>query len=160
MNELIRYPASRKVQQNAPLSPRSRANLVIEQVEHLAEEASSRALPSPTSPEFVRRVIEARAARRRYFDGDLFADPAWDILLELYVLEHEQRRTSVSKLSVSAAIAATTAIRWLDKLQSEGLIEREADPLDARRVWVSLSEQGLGAMTAYLEELAGSASPL
>lgn len=160
MSELTRALGVRHGQPGTSLNPRSRADLVIDQVEHLAQEASSRRPPSPTSPGFVRRVIDARAARRRFFDGDLFADPAWDILLELYALGCEQRRMSVSKLSIVAAIPATTTLRWLDKLQAESLIERESDPLDARRVWVKLSDYGLAAMTAYLEELAHGATPL
>lgn len=157
MNQQFRYP--RAVQQATSLSPRARADVVIEQVERLAEEAGSRRSAPPTSPAFVRRIIEARRARRAYFAADLFADPAWDILLELYVLDREQRRTSVSKLSLAAAIPQTTALRWLDRLHGEGLIERELDPLDARRVWVKLSEEGMTAMSAFLSELA-KAPPL
>ena len=160
MNELIRFRPTRGPQHGASLSPRSRADLVIEQVERLAEEASTQDIASSTSPAFVRKVIEARAARRRFFDSELFADPAWDMLLELYALDGEQRRTSISKLSVGAAIPPTTALRWLDKLHSEGLIEREADRLDARRVWIKLSDEGVAAMTAYLGELAKGAIPL
>ena len=113
-----------------------------------------------TSPQFVRRAIAARAARQRYFASDLFADPAWDILLELYALECEQRRTSVSKLCIAAAVPSTTALRWIDKLYADGLLSRSADPLDGRRVWVSLSPQGLEAMLAYLESISMFGVPL
>ena len=112
----------------------------------------------PTSAQFVRRVIAARNARRRFFDGDLFADPAWDILLELYALQCEQQRTSVSKLCLAAAVPTTTALRWIDKLHSIGLIERDADPLDARRIWVALSVEGSEAMKSYLLELGQAAA--
>lgn len=145
-----------RFQQTREPDPRSRVALIMAQVERLAEEASATELPAATSPHFVRRVLAARAARRQFFDGDLFADPAWDILLELYALRCEQRRTSVSKLCLAAAVPATTALRWIEKLHSEGLIEREADPLDGRRIWVVLSDQGFEAMKAYLQQLAGT----
>jgi hypothetical protein len=134
--------------------------MIMGHVAQLAEQASTSEVRSrsTTSAGVVRRVIEARAARRRFFDGDLFADPAWDILLELFALRCEQRRTSVSKLCIAAAVPATTALRWIDKLQSDGLVEREADPFDARRVWVALSDRAHEAMQAYVEEIAGAIS--
>lgn len=147
-------------QNRQELDPRSRVAVIMGHVERLAEEASTLEAPTKTTAAFVRRVIDARAARRRFFDSDLFADPAWDILLELYALRCEQRRTSVSKLCIAAAVPSTTALRWIDKLQSDDLVEREADPFDARRVWVALSEKGLEAMRSYLQQLAGGAMPL
>ncbi len=131
------------------LDPRSRVALIMTNVERLAEEASCMALPSATSANLVRRIIDARTARRRFFGSDLFADPAWDILLELYALRCDQRRTSVSKLCLAAAVPPTTALRWIDKLHGDGLVEREPDVFDGRRIWVSISERGFGAMKSY-----------
>lgn len=107
----------------------------------------ARAGPDST---LVRSIIKARALRRKFFDDQLFADPAWDILLELYALKCEFTRVSVSKLSVSAHVPCTTALRWIDKLESEGLVERAADPLDGRRIWIDLSELGWTRMRNYL----------
>lgn len=138
----------------------SRVAVIMAELGRVAEEANARqAIPS-ASPQFVRRVIAARAARRQFFNTDLFADPAWDILLELYALECEQRRTSVSKLCIAAAVPGTTALRWIEKLHSDGLIVRTADPLDARRVWVSISTSGFKAMSSYLQELSSGSMPL
>ncbi len=136
--------------------------MIMGHVEQLAVQASTNELATTVrrnpgaSVAVVRRVIEARAARRRFFDGDLFADPAWDILLELFALRCEQRRTSVSKLCIAATVPATTALRWIDKLQRDGLVEREADPFDGRRIWVALSDRAFDAMQAYLTEIVGT----
>ena len=102
----------------------------------------------------IRTIIKARALRRELFDGDLFADPAWDMLLELYALTCEGGRISVSKLSFAAGVPATTALRWIDKLEAEGLVVRFEDPLDARRVWISLSDSGYSGMQAFAESIA------
>ena len=123
-----------------------------------AEEAPPGGLAPTGSAELVRRIIDARSRRRRYFGDELFADPAWDILLELYALHCDQRRTSVSKLSIGAAVPTTTALRWIDKLHHDGLVEREPDPRDARRVWVALSDRGFRAMQSYLRAIGGSAT--
>ena len=104
--------------------------------------------------EFARSIINARALRRELFDGNLFADPAWDMLLELYALACEGRRISVSKLSFAAGVPATTALRWIDKLESEGLVVRFEDPLDARRIWITLSQSGYSAMESFVERVA------
>jgi len=91
--------------------------------------------------------------RRQAFAADLFADPAWDMLLELYAIKCEDRRISISKLSFAAGVPSTTALRWIDKLEVEGLVVRTEDPMDARRVWIALSPSGLAAMDSYLRRI-------
>jgi DNA-binding MarR family transcriptional regulator len=142
------------------LDPKSRVAVVMAQVQSLAEQALATDVAAPTSPEFVRQVIAARTARRQFFEGDLFADPAWDILLELYALRCEQRRISVSKLCMAAGVPGTTALRWIEKLHKDSLIERSADPLDARRVWVTISDPGFELMRRYLQQLRSGSLPL
>ena len=101
------------------------------------------------SAEPVRAVIAARARRNQHFDPLLFADPAWDILLELYASSLEQRRVSVSKVCGSAAVPATTALRWICKMENDGLVLREPDPFDRRRIWISLSPIAMRSMDNY-----------
>lgn len=121
-------------------------------LEALSEATMDRA-PQLASDNLARSIMSARALRGKHFAASLFSDPAWDLLLELYALEREGQRASVSKLCVSAAVPATTVIRWIDKLSSDGLVVRSEDQLDRRRVWVSLSRSGFDAMTQYLEEV-------
>lgn len=156
MHNLMPAPDIDRHHYGRELDPRSRVALIMANVERLAEEASFVTSGSAPSPQFVRRIIDARAARRHFFSDDLFADPAWDILLELYVLRALQQRTSVSKLCLAAGVPTTTALRWIEKLHSEGLVEREPDRLDGRRVWIALSDTGFEVMTAYLEAIGGS----
>jgi DNA-binding MarR family transcriptional regulator len=112
-----------------------------------------RPLRQARDAQFVRSIIRARALRREIFNPDLFADPAWDMLLELYALTCEGGRISVSKLSFAAEVPATTALRWIDKLDAEGLVVRFEDPLDARRIWISLSDSGYSAMECFVERV-------
>ena len=106
----------------------------------------------------ARSLIKLRSARRRFFRDDIFSDPAWDMLLELYALEGEGRRVSVSKLSLASGVPGTTALRWLDKLEAQSLVVREDDPADGRRVWIKLSPSGASAMDSYFRELAAQPS--
>ena len=64
------------------------------------------------SIEAVQQVIRARRLRARFFDEELFADPAWDMLLDLLQAEIAQHRVPVSSLCIAAAVPATTALRW------------------------------------------------
>lgn len=101
----------------------------------------------------VASAVRARGERNAYFGSDLFSDPAWDILLELYLSELLQRPISVSKVAMATTVPSTTVIRWLAALEDKGLVIRQSDNLDGRRVWVSLSEAGSLAMRAYFEAL-------
>ncbi|RZV53252.1 MAG: MarR family transcriptional regulator, partial [Sphingomonadaceae bacterium] len=86
----------------------------------------------------VRRTISLRRLREDIFPKGLFADPAWDMLLDLYGAHIAQHRVPVSSLCVAAEVPATTALRWISKLDRMKLINRERDPHDARRVFISL----------------------
>lgn len=108
--------------------------------------------------ETVRNVIEARRLRSQFFDGELFADPAWDMLLDLFHAEVAQRRVPVSSLCIAAAVPATTALRWISTMTDTGLFRRRADPHDGRRVFVELTPEASKAMRGYFNEIGKPAS--
>jgi DNA-binding MarR family transcriptional regulator len=101
----------------------------------------------------VRQVIRARRLRARFFDEELFADPAWDMLLDLLQAEIAQHRVPVSSLCIAAAVPATTALRWIKTMTDVGLFKRRADPHDGRRVFVELSSDASKAMRRYFGEV-------
>ncbi|QIK96348.1 hypothetical protein G7076_07725 [Sphingomonas sp. HDW15A] len=102
--------------------------------------------------EKVRAVIRARRLRSRYFSEDIFADPAWDMLLDLLQAEIAQHRVPVSSLCIAAAVPATTALRWIRTMTDAGLFRRRADPHDGRRIFVELSPSASAAMRQYFAE--------
>ena len=105
------------------------------------------------SAETVRTIIRARRLRSRYFEEDLFADPAWDMLLDLLQAEIAQLRVPVSSLCIAAAVPATTALRWLKTMTQRGIFVRRADPHDGRRVFVELAPQASQALRRYFAEV-------
>jgi hypothetical protein len=107
----------------------------------------------PLSVETVRNVIRARRLRARYFPEDLFADPAWDMLLDLLQAEIAQLRVPVSSLCIAAAVPATTALRWLKTMVAKGVFIRRADPHDGRRVFVQLAPEASQALRRYFAEV-------
>lgn len=113
-------------------------------------------------PRMSRRVYgdlarEAYAVRRRrttiFDNNELFGEPAWDILLDLYIANVEDKSVSVSSACIGSAAPPTTGLRWLGVLSEQGLIAREHDPEDQRRVLVRLTEKGLCAMDEYFASL-------
>jgi len=103
--------------------------------------------------ETVRSVIRARRLRGRFFPEQLFADPAWDMLLDLLQAEIAQLRVPVSSLCIAAAVPATTALRWLKTMTERGIFVRRADPHDGRRFFVELSQDASAAMHRYFAEV-------
>ena len=104
------------------------------------------------SVETVRAVIRARRLRSRYFPEELFADPAWDMLLDLLQAEIAHLRVPVSSLCIAAAVPATTALRWLKAMTSQGLFVRRADPHDGRRVFVELAPDTSQTLRRYFAD--------
>lgn len=98
----------------------------------------------------VRAIIRARRLREQHLGKDLFADPAWDIMLDLFAAKLEKRRVAVSSLCIAAAVPPTTALRWIKTLTDCGHLVRAADPQDGRRVYIELSPKAAAGMEAYL----------
>ena len=108
----------------------------------------------------MRRIIRQRQLRARFFDGELFADPAWDMLLDLTAARAEHRRVSVTSLCIAAAVPATTALRWIQQMTDMGILQRQADPVDKRRAFITLADDVADAMARYFEELGKDAAKI
>ena len=98
----------------------------------------------------IRAIIRLRRLRDRFFRSDLFADPAWDMLLDLMAARLERIRVAVSSLCIAAAVPPTTALRWIKTMSDNGMFVRVADPEDGRRVFIQLSDGAASGMAAYL----------
>lgn len=118
--------------------------------------------PRPPLPEprLVRRIIRQRRMRDRFFDSDLFADPAWDILLDLTAARAEHIRVSVTSLCIASGVPPTTALRWIGQMVDAGLLERVEDEADRRRAFIALSDRTADAMARYFAELGRGADKL
>ncbi len=92
-----------------------------------------------------------RKNRRKYCnDVDLFGEPAWDILLDLYYAAFMGYNISVKSACIASEVPATTAIRYLDKLEMQGLIARSRCFDDRRMVFVKLTKCAVEQMEKYL----------
>jgi DNA-binding MarR family transcriptional regulator len=98
----------------------------------------------------LNRVLRTRMFRSRFFASELFSDPAWDILLTLYETELAQRRISVSNVCFAAQVPVTTGLRYIETLCRQGMVSRTPDPIDARRIFLSLTSEGSLAMQCVI----------
>lgn len=97
----------------------------------------------------VRGLLQARRLRDRYLPPDLFADPAWDMILDLMAARLAGKRVSVSSLCIAAAVPPTTALRWIGQLTERGIFVRANDPADARRVFITISDEAAENVAAW-----------
>lgn len=98
----------------------------------------------------VRTYLKARRQREDLLPAELFAEPAWDLLLDLYAANLEGVPVSVSSACIAAAVPPTTALRWLSKLEELSLVQREDDAADARRTYLRLSPEADEAIERWL----------
>jgi DNA-binding MarR family transcriptional regulator len=104
-------------------------------------------------------IVRMRSVRDRMLGQKIsFADPAWDLLLDLYVAELRGPTLSVSDACVGARVPATTALRWLNHLHAAGAIERIPDPRDKRRVMLRLTPGQISRLDDFFDELIASTS--
>jgi len=99
----------------------------------------------------VRRVLAARRIRERQLGEDLFADPAWDLLLEAFASDLGQKRTTVSELCQATNVPQSVAIRWIKKLEQDEWLIRSQDEQE-----LELTPQGAARLRRYFE-VVGSA---
>jgi DNA-binding MarR family transcriptional regulator len=106
--------------------------------------------------EHARQIRFSRDLRQKSFDRNIFGEPAWDILLALYVIDGDQRRLNNGELAKLTGLAMAIALRWLDYLEEQGLIDRNPNPFDQRTAYVELSNNGRDAMDRYLMQMRGA----
>ena len=97
------------------------------------------------SEDHIVSVIMARRGREAIFGADLFSDPAWDILLELYAAYLGGRETSVSELAASIGTPPPTTTRWACALQAQGFVWCD-DFSEQKRLRIGLTAEGAARM--------------
>ncbi|WP_289297524.1 response regulator [uncultured Reyranella sp.] len=143
---------------------------LIRQMQHAQSPASGEAAPAtvrapradatPVDPVLRRReaLKELKAIRRdrsAHFPADLFSDPCWEMLLDLYDARLAAEEVTVTSLGAASGVPLTTALRRMEALQAHGLIDRVEDRGDKRRTIMRLTEQGLRAVENFFEAYLG-----
>lgn len=98
-------------------------------------------------------IYSLRRMREKFIDGDLFSEPGWDIILNLFIARSEGRMLTVSAACRGGCVAPTTALRWIDRLEEIGFLRRENNPDDQRIIWVVMTDAGFEKASSLLSAI-------
>jgi Fic family protein len=107
--------------------------------------------------EAARQLYQSRRLRDRIFGISLFADPAWDILLDLFIAKREGRKVTISSACAAASAPTSTAARHIAHLVQKRLVVRVSRQEDARSSYLELTAAGDRKLTQLFREVEQSA---
>ncbi|QXT34858.1 hypothetical protein KV697_13845 [Sphingomonas sanguinis] len=128
-------------------------------LDHAPRSVRRRFVLPPTegdSQEAVARMLYEQRRMRAEAFGDhstVFVEPAWDLLLDLFLARAEGRIVSASATSIGACVPPTTALRCVGALRRRGLVTTRPHPTDRRMKVVELSPDGAAMVERYLSML-------
>lgn len=106
-----------------------------------------RKLPEQNLTAIAERVYRVRRRRDALmtarFGGEIFSDPAWDIILDLYIHNSKNQDVSVTSVCSASMVPITTALRYITVLSERGLIERSKNPKDGRSYLLRLTPEAI-----------------
>lgn len=102
----------------------------------------------------IHALTDRRSRSDHFANPNFFGEPAWDILLDLYIHQVRNEAVTVRSTIIGSGASSQTAIRWLNILEAEDLVKSEQDPGDANRVLLRLTAEGYEGLTRYFETVA------
>ena len=103
--------------------------------------------------EAARRSLAALRERERLFGAGLFTDPAWTILLQLFVAGEEGREVKAGCVCAAAAVPDTVALRCIALLVSAKLVKRRPHGQDAEGTYLELTHTGQARLCDYFNRV-------
>jgi DNA-binding MarR family transcriptional regulator len=133
----------------------------VEQIERLLTPQATGELGRQRTrlADFVARMRRLRVRRNELIGAPLFRDPAWDMLLELFVAQENGRKVTVSSLCYASGVPPTTALRQIARMEEHGLVDRYGDHSDLRRSYVRLTDCATARMSKVAEMLLAQTPP-
>lgn len=102
----------------------------------------------------AKKQLRDRQLRRQFFSRAIFGEPAWDVLIVLYISEFSGRQLTVGRLVDWIEAPLSTTQRWIAYLEKERLVAKESHPADKRMAYVRLLDKGRAILEEYLAALA------
>jgi hypothetical protein len=98
----------------------------------------------------AKELMACRRQREKLFGKELFSDPAWDILLDLFIAQSERRDVAIGSACIVAAVPFTSGLRWCQLLEKRELVYRTRDPRDGRRIFLRLTDKAFEMVRSAL----------
>lgn len=83
--------------------------------------------------------------------SELFGDPAWEMLVDLFIHDCRGKELSITSLCVAVHIPMSTGLRLVQKLCDAGILRRIPDHIDGRRTIIKLEPAIAHRLRAYFE---------
>jgi len=110
--------------------------------DHAQERAEARA--------WADRLFAERRRRDALFPDGLFGEPAWDLLLAMFIAREKGQAMILCKAYKAAGVSDTTGRRLLDRMEEEGLITRRRAPRSRKMRIVELTDTAVERLIDYL----------
>lgn len=98
----------------------------------------------------AKQTLERRRLREAEFRPTFFGEPAWEMLLELYIRDSSGASTTTAHLQAGSGSPPSTVLRWLQQLERENLVIRYAHPVDHGTDFVELTDEARDSLERYL----------
>lgn len=125
-----------------------RARYIVYKIEEIREKADILAA-------LARNEHQARRMREAYIPTGQFGEPAWDILLDLFAHTILNTEIQMTSAQIAAHCPPTTALRYIETLESEGMIVRRKSESDGRVTYLKLTDAAIVSVGSYLINSAG-----
>lgn len=98
-------------------------------------------------------VLRRRILRKQLVGStELFGEPAWDMLLDLFIHDCKGHQLSMSSLCATAGIPISSAMKLVQRLCEAGILERTPDIFDGRRTLMKIAPEVAHRLRAYFAE--------
>jgi len=98
-------------------------------------------------------VLRRRILRRQLVGSpELFGEPAWDMLIDLFIHACKGQQLSMSSLCATAGIPTSSAMKLAQRLCEAGILERTPDIFDGRRTLMKIAPEVAHRLRAYFAE--------
>ena len=118
--------------------------------EEMRASSSAAASRHETALRVAHNLVAVRRSRERCFGEDMFSDPAWEVLIDLFIAQAEGKDVTIGDACIAAAVPLTSALRCCNMLQEREFVRREADARDKRRVLLRLTDASFARMIELL----------
>lgn len=123
---------------------------IEQRIRHLGLDATEPSTKKPSQASQARILFQRRRDRDTLFsEFSLFGEPAWDMLIVLFIAAEEDREINLDSLCLEIALTAPTALRWISVLEANGLIERSTDLINISNTIISISTNAKDNMELY-----------
>lgn len=140
-NEMNGSPTSQGTGQPASSTP-------FEQLKSLVDAE----LKVQITEDHIQSVLSVRRGREALFGRYLFADPAWDIILELYAAKLGNRQLSAAELARAIGLPQSVITRWLAVLTNARLVTRDNVEHGSGEGGVRLTEEAAAKFARLVDQ--------